>query len=163
MHQRQRTTNTPSSNDLSAVLQYIRTHFYAQQHSSYHRDHRAILHALTWPAAWLDAQGLLITQKDYNQLLLRKIHQIRKHGNPTRCGYFPKYLMKVLQDHCHHHQEFIYLKLKNASYTISQIAECIQTQPTDNNIQTLAAAHQLLRQKQRSSKPQKSDQMTLGL
>ncbi|MEO0508979.1 MAG: hypothetical protein AAF065_03845 [Verrucomicrobiota bacterium] len=34
--------------------------------------------------------------------------------------------MKSLQDHCHHHQEAIYLKLKHASYTIGQLATQIE-------------------------------------
>jgi hypothetical protein len=163
MHPHPQTTRTPSSNDLYPALQYIQKHFYADHITNYQRDRRALLRALTWPAAWLDAQGLIITPKDYNQLLLRKLQQIQKHGDPTKYTYFPKYLMKALQDHCHHHRETIYLKLRKASYAMGQIADHIQTTPNDNHTQTLAAAHHLLRQKQRSHKTRESDQMTLGL
>ena len=71
--------------------------------------------------------------------------------------------MKALEDHCEHHRETIYLKLRKASYTITQIADYIEATHNDNDTQTLAAAHHLLRQKQRSHKTRKSDQMTLGL
>ena len=127
MHPRPRTTHTPSKNELHPVLKHIRERFYTDNDATFQRDHRALLRALTWPAAWLDKQALTITHEDYNRLLLKKLRQIEKHGNPAHYrAYFPKYLMKALQDHCRHHQEAIYLKLKHASYTIDQIVEQIE-------------------------------------
>jgi hypothetical protein len=74
----------PSNNDLYPVLKYIRDHFYANNTQSFHRDRRQLLRALTWPAAWLDKQALIITPEDYNRLLLKKLRQIQKHGNPAQ-------------------------------------------------------------------------------
>jgi hypothetical protein len=148
---------------LRALTQHIREHFYADRPEDYHRDRRQLLRALTWPAAWLDRQALTITAEDYNRLLLKKLHQIRRHGDPKHYkAYFPKYLMKALQDHCRHHQEAIYLKLKHASYTIDQIAGSIGNAGQNQHTDTLAKAHQLLRQNPRSQQ-NNTDQMTLGL
>jgi len=163
MHPRPRTTRTPSKNELSPVLKHIRERFYPGRSPDFHRDRRALLRALTWPAAWLDSQALTITAEDYNRLLLKKLRQIEKHGNPAHYrAYFPKYLMKALQDHCRHHHEAIYLKLKHASYTIDQIAGQIERTGRNQHTQTMAAAHQLLCQNPRSHKTN-NDQMTLGL
>jgi len=79
--------------------------------------------------------------------------------------------MKALQDHCRHHREAIYLKLKHASYTIDWLAKNIEPPQSDQHAQTLvsnpelaawAAAHQLLRQNPRNQK-NNTGQMTLGL
>ena len=163
MHPHHKTTHTTSSNDLYPVLNYIKEHFYGKNHSQFRRDHRALLRAITWPAAWLDKQALTIKQQDYNRLILRKLRQIKEHGDPRHYrGYFPKYLMKSLQDHCRHHQEAIYLKLKHASYTMAQIASQIEHSTQNQHTQTLAAAHRLLCQNQHKRKTN-TDQMTLGL
>jgi hypothetical protein len=153
----------PSHNDLYPVLKHIEERFYHDRTADYQRDRRVLLRALTWPAAWLDKQALTITTEDYNRLLLKKLRQIEKHGNPDNYrAYFPKYLMKALQDHCRHHQEAIYLKLKHASYTIDQIAKSIGNAEQNQHTNALAQAHELLRQTPRSPKNNK-DQMTLGL
>lgn len=158
-----RPKTTPTQNDLYPVLQYIRKHHYADRPKDYHRDYRQILRALTWPAAWLDKQALTITAEDYNRLLLKKLHQIKQHGDPNHYrAYFPKYLMKALQDHCHHHKEALYQKLKHASYTIDWIAQGIEQNNQHQQTGALAAAHQLLCKKQRTTK-KASNQMTLRL
>ncbi|WPJ97219.1 hypothetical protein SH580_05800 [Coraliomargarita algicola] len=142
---------------------YIRDHFYEKGTQSFHRDRRQLLRALTWPAAWLDNQALIITPEDYNRLLLKKLRQIQRHGNPAQYrAYFPKYLMKALQDHCRHHKQDIYLKLKHASYTFDYLAKNIKQAEQNQHTQTMAAAHQILRQNQRSQKTN-TQQMTLGL
>lgn len=158
----------PTENELYPVLQYIRERFYVAHETDYHRDRRQLLRALTWPAAWLEAQALAIAPGDYEKLLLLKLRQIERHGDPAQYRpYFPKYLMKALQDHCHHHREAIYLKLKHAGYTIDRIAADIaagQDPPPGNHTSILARAHELLNQKHRKNRQTKpTDQMTLGL
>ena len=55
-----------------------------------------LLYALTWPAAWLDSRALRMHRQDYQRML---IVQITRHGDPERYrAYFPKYLLKCLQD-----------------------------------------------------------------
>ncbi|MFP4203342.1 MAG: hypothetical protein ACLFS4_03310 [Opitutales bacterium] len=90
--------------------------------------------------------------------------------------------MKCLQDHCRHHREAIYLKLKHAGYTIDQIAADIaNAQNRDNHAAVLAQAHERTRQnhprhasrvapgssgrdcKRKKQADPSSKQMTLGL
>ena len=153
-----------TTNELDTVLRYIRKHIYEDMNEAFQRDRRRLLYALTWPAAWLDSQALRMHSQDYRRMLMDKLEQIHAHGDPARYrAYFPKYLLKCLQDHCHYHHETLYRELKHASYSIEEIVKNIQTNP-DNHTTVLAQAHALLRQKQRNkdtTAPTK--QMTLGL
>ena len=153
-----------TTNELEAVLHYISKHIYEDMDETFQRDRRMLLYALTWPAAWLDSQALRMHCQDYRRMLMDKLVQITRHGDPVRYrAYFPKYLLKCLQDHCHHHHETLYRELKHASYSIEEIVNNIQT-GTDNHTIVLAQAHALLRQKQRNkdtTAPTK--QMTLAL
>ena len=147
-----------------SVLCYIRKHIYEDNISDYQRDQRMLLYALTWPAAWLDSQALRINPEDYRRMLLDKLEQIHAHGNPARYkAYFPRYLLKCLQDHCHHHHETLYTKLKHASYSIEEIVKNIHANP-DNYTTVLAQAHAIMRQSYRSKNTTApTKQMTLGL
>mgnify|MGYP000622127338 CR=1 FL=1 len=166
MHPHRKTQySMQTTNELGEVLRYIRKHIYQQGNSeAFQRDRRRLLYTLTWPAAWLDSQALRMHSQDYQHMLMDKLVQITRHGDPARYkAYFPRYLLKCLQDHCHHHHETLYRELKHASYSIEEIIKNIQTGP-DNHTIVLAQAHALLRQKQRNkdtSAPTK--QMTLGL
>ena len=150
--------------NLDSVLRYIGKHIYKDNTSAYARDQRMLLYALTWPAAWLDSQALRMHREDYQRMLMDKLKQIHAHGDSARYGaYFPRYLLKCLQDHCHRHHQTLYRELKHASYSIEEIVKNIQTS-TDNHTIVLAQAHALLRQTQRNkdtNAPNK--QMTLGL
>ena len=58
----------------------------------------------------------------YQRMLLNKLEQIHANGDPARYrAYFPRYLLKCPQDHCHHHHETLYRELKHASYSIEHI------------------------------------------
>jgi hypothetical protein len=97
-------------------------------------------------------------------MLMEKLEQIHAHGDPARYRtYFPKYLLKCLQDHCQHHHETLYRELKHASYSIEQILDSLQNSKPDHTT-VLAQAHALLRQShhnKNTTAPTK--QMTLGL
>ena len=153
-----------TTNELDAVLRYIGKHIYKDNDASFQRDRHRLMYALTWPAAWLDSQGLRMHSKDYQRMLLDKLKQIHAHGDPARYrAYFPKYLLKCLQDHCHHHHETLYRELKHASYSIEEIIKNIQTGP-DNHTTVLAQAHALLRRSHRNKDTTApTTQMTLGL
>ena len=164
MHPHRKTQFHMQATELDSALRYIGKHFYDRNNGQFQRDRRMLLYALTWPAAWLDSQALRMHSKDYQCMLMDKLAQIRAHGDPARYrAYFPKYLLKCLQDHCHHHHETLYRELKHASYSIEEIVKNIQT-GTDNHTTVLAQAHALLRQSHRNkdtTAPTK--QMTLGL
>ena len=164
MHPHRKTQHNMNTNELDAVLRYIGKHIYGQDSEAFRRDRRRLLYALTWPAAWLDSQALRMHSQDYRRMLIEKLEQIHAHGDPARYrAYFPKYLLKCLQDHCHYHHETLYRELKHASYGIEHILESLQnSQPEHTTV--LAQAHALLRQSYRNkdtTAPTK--QMTLGL
>ena len=152
------------TNELETVLHYIDKHIYEGNHAAFQRDRRMLLYTLTWPAAWLDSQALRMHREDYRDMLMDKLEQIARHGDPARYrAYFPKYLLKCLQDHCHHHHETLYRELKHASYSIEEIVKNIQTSP-ENHTTVLAQAHALLRQSHRNKNTTApTRQMTLGL
>ena len=153
-----------TTNELNKVLRYIGKHIYKDNDASFQRDRHRLLYALTWPAAWLDSQGLRMHSKDYQRMLLDKLKQIHAHGDPARYrAYFPKYLLKCLQDHCHHHHETLYRELKHASYSIEEILHHLQnSQPEHTTV--LAQAHALLRRSHRNKDTTApTTQMTLGL
>ena len=153
-------------NELDPVLRYIGTHIYQDNSDAFQRDRRRILYALTWPAAWLDSQALRMHAKDYQCMLMDKIVQIVRHGNPQRYrAYFPKYLLKCLQDHCNYHQERLYSELKHLSYSIEDLIDCLQNSTPPESTTVLAQAHALLRRKQRqkNTTAPTDQQMTLGL
>ena len=152
------------TNELDSVLHYIGKYIYGEHSESFRRDRTRLLYALTWPAAWLDSQALRMHSKDYQRMLMDKLEQIHAHGEPARYrAYFPKYLLKSLQDHCRHHHETLYRELKHASYNIEHILDHLRSsQPEHTTV--LAQAHALLRRrdhKKDTSAPTK--QMTLGL
>ena len=153
------------TNELEPVLHYIGKHIYEQSSESFQHDRRRLLYALTWPAAWLDSQALHMHSQDYQRMLMDKLGQITRHGDPAHYrAYFPKYLLKCLQDHCHHHHETLYRELKHASYSIEEIVKNIQSNRPDNHTIVLAQAHALLRRSRHNkdtTAPTK--QMTLGL
>ena len=95
---------------------------------------------------------------------MEKLEQIHTHGDPARYRtYFPKYLLKCLQDYCQHHHETLYRELKHASYSIENILDSLQSSKPDHTT-VLAQAHALLRQShhnKNTTAPTK--QMTLGL
>jgi hypothetical protein len=103
--------------------------------------------------------------QDYRRMLMDKLRQIHAHGDPARYRtYFPKYLLKCLQDHCHYRHETLYRELKHASYGIEHILERLQNSQTEKTT-VLAQAHALLSRSHRNNKdtPAPTRQMTLGL
>ena len=94
----------------------------------------------------------------------KKLKQIHTHGDPARYrAYFPRYLLKCLQDHCHHHHETLYKELKHASYSIEHILDSLQHNQHEHTT-VLAQAHALLsRSHYKKDTHARAKQMTLGL
>ena len=152
------------TNELDPVLRHIGKHIYADRSEAFQSDRPALLYALTWPAAWLDSQALRMHSQDYQRMLMDKLGQITRHGNPAHYrAYFPKYLLKCLQDHCHHHHQTLYRELKHASYSIAEILKTIEASQPDYTT-VLAQAHALLPRSHRNKHTTApTRQITLGL
>jgi hypothetical protein len=149
------------------LLHALRLRFYAQRPADYHRDRHRLLHALTWPATWLDECGLTCSPQRYQTLIEQRLHAIAAHGDPTRYGaYFPAYLLKCLQDWFDRHGEDLYSELKHIRNALDQLlasarfAERVQRHA--HQLDLLVSTHRLL-DARRAHRPPAADDDQLTL
>lgn len=141
---------------LEDLLETIRGRFYTATDPRdratlrrFHRDRRLLLYALTWPATWLKARGLTCPDGRYRRLIEERLTAIAAHGEPQRYqGFFPRYLLKCLQDHFQRHGDELYDELKHIRNALDQIlahARLTQRVREDaRQIDILVATHRLL-------------------
>lgn len=150
---------------LQSLLQTIGRRFYSHQPPEhFHRDRRMLLYALSWPAHWLQQRNLRLSASDYRQLIIQRLDAIAAHGQPALyLAYFPRYLLKCLQDHLHHHGEQLYEHIKHASYNLDLILRRLQElpPPPDQTVQTLCQLHLILRKNSRGRTAQSHCQLQL--
>jgi hypothetical protein len=149
----QRHRPNPSADEqlLAELLAHVRGHFYSSKPPAvFQRDRRRLLHALSWPAHWLDHRGLFCSPARYRTLLLARIDAIRSHGDPACYGpYFPTYLLKCLQDFFDRHDDELHAEFRHlrnaldAVYGSLRFAEKATVQ--SRQIAALASVHRLLR------------------
>ena len=97
-----------------ALLAQIKQRFYSSDSSGkrFYEDRRMLLYALSWPAKWLDQRGLQVSAQQYERLLTQRLKTIAQHGDSERYErYFPRYLLKCLQDWYAHHGDELYEEL----------------------------------------------------
>ncbi len=155
--------------DLQPLLEYIQKNFYTNlPRTRYHEDRKMLLYALTWPAHWLAARSLRARSDHYRRILLDRLHQIRVHGDPsTYRRYFPRYLLKVLQDWFRHHGDELYEQLKHASYIFEWLVKTIENRPppkpdthAEHTVEILAKAHHMLRPPKKKNRPIRQPRQT---
>jgi hypothetical protein len=138
---------------LRGLLDAVRRRFYAGQPPRlFHRDRRALLYALSWPAAWLESRGLGCSPARYHALIADRLDAIALHGDPTRYGaYFPAYFLQSIQDWFHHRGDGLYAELKQIRDAIDRALGSIRFAPdaaaNARQIEILAATHRLLHEK----------------
>jgi hypothetical protein len=149
-----------------ALLLALRLRFYAQRPADYRRDRPRLLHALTWPATWLEARGLTCAPARYQALIEDRIHAIAAHGNPAVYGaYFPAYLLKCLQDWFDRHGDDLYGELKHIRNALDQIlasarfAERVQRHA--RQLDLLVSTHCFLERRPARPSHHAADQLTL--
>lgn len=149
------------------LLDQIKARFYRSNVSEkrFYQDRRMLLYALTWPASWLDQRALPITSQAYQKLISQRLEDIAKHGDPNRyCDYFPRYLLKTIQDWFAHNGEDLYEELKHIRNQFSNIEALLQqnTRKTAEDIVTpLAEAHAVLAVQNRRKKRSDARQLNL--
>jgi len=119
-----RRTPIPDAHVLGTLLVEIRHRFYTAVPNPrrFHRDRRALLYALTWPAVWLERRGLTCSPQRYGSLVGARLDAIGDHGDPTcYSAYFPRYLLKCLQDWFAHHGPQLYDELKHIRNALDQV------------------------------------------
>jgi hypothetical protein len=145
-----RRSAVPEQRVLEDILADIRLRFYATQPPAlFHRDRRMLLDALSWPAVWLERRGLCCSSRRYRTLMVERLDAIHAHGDPARYGgYFPRYLLKCLQDFFDRHGDELYHEFKHIRNALDQILAsarfAARVQADARNIDTLAAVHRLL-------------------
>ena len=133
-----------------ALLDHIKARFYNCDVSEkrYYQDRRMLLYALTWPAMWLDQRGLPITSQAYQKLLNQRLDDIAQHGDPKRYqAYFPRYLLKTIQDWFAHHGEALYEELKHVRNQLCDIEALLRPHPNQSAwdvVTPIAQAHAVL-------------------
>lgn len=149
------------------LLDQIKTRFYRSNalQKRFYQDRRMLLYALTWPAKWLDRRALPITSQAYQKLLSDRLEDIATHGDPKRYqNYFPRYLLKTIQDWFAHHGEALYEELKHIRNQLSNIEALLQqnSRKTGEDIVTpLAQAHAILAIQNRRKKRTDTRQLKL--
>jgi hypothetical protein len=132
------------------VLAQIQARFYppSPPDKSFYADRRMLLYAITWPADWLEKHGLPITSQAYENLLRQRLDDIAKHGDPKRYrAYFPRYLLKAIQDWFAHHGEDLYEELKHIRNQLCDLEALLCAHPgesAENIVPPIAAAHAVL-------------------
>jgi hypothetical protein len=155
----------PLTATLEALLGTIRLRFYRHRPADYQRDRRRLLHALTWPATWLDERGLTCAPLRYHTLIAARLQAIAAHGNPAAYGaYFPAYLLKCLQDWFDRHGDDLYGELKHIRNALDQLlasarfAERVQRH--SRQLDLLVSTHRLLAHRPDRSSDGDASQLT---
>ncbi len=155
-----RPTMRPEQQTLTDLLSLVRGDFYGTDDrlAAYYIQKRDLARALTWPALWLERHNLHCSQQRYRSLLASRLAAIREHGDPDRYSeYFPRYLLKCLQDWFAWHGEEVTAELRHARNAIelaligilthadreecSEVNEHIQAR---RQIESLAQTHRIL-------------------
>ena len=124
-----------------------------------------LLYTVTWPATWLDRRGLPTTSQAYQKLLIERLDDIAQHGDPQRnSSYFPRYLLKTIQDWFAHHGEELYEELKHVRNQLCGIEALLRSQPTqsaEDVVTPIAQAHAVLAVQCRRKKHADAKQLNL--
>lgn len=148
------------------ILRDIQKRFYASDPPElFHRDRRMLLYAITWPAGWLEQRALRISPGRYQDLLSRRLEAIATHGNPDLYRrYFPKYLLKSIQDWFDWHGEDLYDELKHIRNVLPDLEALLRNPPhqkTPDIVEPLAKAHRVLHVQYRRKKQPSPKQLEL--
>ena len=160
---------THEQQTLEKLLETTRKRFYAQErHRRFYEDKRMLLYALTWPATWMHERGLSASPERYAQLVMQTLDDIVEHGNSERYQrYFPRYLLKCLQQNIQHRGDHLYNELKHIRshlYTVEKLMQNIQNRPPpdpgEQAVAIMTRTHLLLKRQNRR-KRQASDAQQL--
>lgn len=106
-------------------------------------------------------RGLLMAPPTYEKLLDQRLDDIAAHGDPRAYQpYFPRYLLKRLQDWFRRHSDDLYEDLKRIRSQldgIDRLLAALQNRAPENIVAALAQAHAALKSRiHRKSAPQDS-------
>lgn len=151
---------------LGELLAAVRARFYTTKPAAeFHRDRRRLVHALCWPADWLERRGLFCPPSRYRAIVVARLDDVRTHGDPARYGaFFPSYLLKCIQDYFAYHGDALHDELKHIRNALEAATGSLRFAESAavvhaRQIGALARAHRLLR----ARAPSSSDPRQLAL
>ena len=130
----------------SLLGQIAREHYDGHTDRRYHAHRRQLTHAICWPATWLKQRAIHLCDARYKAIIQARLWEIRRHGctNKTQ-AYFPKYLLKCLQNHFLYHGDSIYDQYKHVRYSIEILIEKLpqlqQSKTEEEMIDVLSQAY----------------------
>jgi hypothetical protein len=161
-------SSPPDPRTIDDLLSAIRGGFYAGRPDprDFHRDRRALLYALTWPAVWLDRRGLSCSPQRYRSLIADRLHAIRAHGDPAcYSAFFPAYLLKCLQDFFERHGDELCGELKHIRNALDQVLAsarfAARIREQSRHLDVLVATHRLLHEQRACRVARDSRQLDL--
>lgn len=145
----------------SHLLDFVRTHFYAESPKQFYQDRRFLLRVVTWPAAWLSSRAVTLQPERYQAIVIEVLRGIMHHGKTDAVKYWPGYLLHCIQEHFKHHGEAIYEEAKSLRTCLEHaflgIAKAKAAAPS-KTVETLAQVNRVLtapRRSKQASRPSK--------
>lgn len=147
---------------LEALLVQIRQRFYGPEPGLYYRDRKMLIYALSWPAQWLVENQLTINPAHYQRLIGEHLEGILRHGDKSKYeAYFPRYLLKSLQESFRRQEDRLYEELSHISQVLERLEILhrpnIGEEPPNMEMHILAKTHELLAAQYRSKKLQNKE------
>jgi len=132
---------------IQTLLDNIQQRFYTKKPKQlFYNDKKMLTYAITWPAGWMQNKQLHCTSKRYMHIIEQRLDDILKHGNPTHYQlYFPRYLLKCLQDYFYHNLDQLYYEFTHLGNVIKRIDSILShphTATQHKHIEVMARTHQ---------------------
>lgn len=152
----------------SLLGQIAREHYSGHTDRRYHAHRRQLIHAICWPATWFKQRAIHLSDARYKSIIKARLSEIRRHGcaNKTQ-AYFPKYLLKCLQNHFLHRGDTIYEQYKHVRYSIELLMQKLpqlqQSKTEEEMIDVLSQAHFITKPVRKTMQTKDPDQLRFDL
>ena len=152
----------------SLLGQIAREHYKGSRDKCYHAHRAQLTHAICWPATWFKQRAIHLSDARYKEIIQQRLREIRIHGCVRKAqAYFPRYLLKCLQNHFLYRGDHIYEQYKQVGYTIELLMQKLpelQKGKTDREmIDVLAQAYCITKAKRKTKPVCHSHQLRLDL
>ena len=151
---------------IDALLEQIaREHYNGGKDKRYHAHRRGLIHAICWPATWFRQRAIHLCDARYKAIIKARLAEIRIHGCADKArAYFPKYLLKCLQNHFLYHGDSIYEQYRHVRYSIELLLQKLpqlqQNKTQEEMIDVLSQAHFITKPVRPAKSKPKSDQLS---
>lgn len=139
----------PADAVLAEIMAKINVRFYKQAGAQrWLQDQKPLMLALTWPASWMAQRGVSLPMSKYEAILREILNTIAKHGETAKIKHFPTYLQHCVRQYFAHQGDDLCQAQKSLSAAVDlRFLQGLPTKaatPTQNIVETMAAAHRVL-------------------